>query len=244
MAAGDLDRWKEATAFSRQISIRNRIVSQKLPFPEALFNDPLGAPGLEGLFSLGVLSTGETATSTYYGKANFGGTVDAVTDNLIVLHFLREEGTWRFDTLRVIKTGGDAEILLKIRNSDFSFLQGEEFQPADSLPPVPQPVERPDYVAEAWIDATGYELVLEVNGRLTGRFPNARGAELVIGGLNRGQNSVRIRARRLPEAAAENPRVEVAIYAAGDPSDQAKRVYHFRPGATVPPETTETFVVN
>lgn len=244
MEAGDLAKWEKATALSRQIDVRNRIVSQKLPFPQALFEDEIGTPALDGLFSLGVLSTGETATSTYYGKANFGdGGEVAISDNMIVLHFLKEEGTWRFDTLRVVKLGADAGILLQIRNGDYSFLQGDEFRPASQLPPLTQPVETPDYVAEAWIDATGYELTLTVNGNLTGRFPNAKAAELIMGGLRRGQNRVTIEARPLPEAGVTDGKVEVAIYAAKDPAGQATRVFHFRPGNPVPPNVTETFVV-
>ncbi|MDF1850200.1 MAG: hypothetical protein P1U85_05145 [Verrucomicrobiales bacterium] len=244
MDSQDLKRWEQATALSRQIDIRNRIVSQKLPFPQALFEDPIGAPPLGGLFALGVLSTGETATSTYFGKANFGEAPGAaITDNMIVLHFLKEEGSWRFDTLRVVKMGADSGILLQIRNRDYSFLQSAEFQPAPQLPPLPQPVETPDFVAEAWIDATGYELTLTVNGIKTGTFPNMKGAELLIGGLKKGQNQVTITSRHLPEAQAGAGRVEVAIYAARDASGKASRVFHYLPGADVLPSVSETFVV-
>ena len=245
MDSADLKTWEEATAFSRQIETRNRIVSQKLPFPQALFDDPIEAPSLGGLIPLGVLSTGETATSTYFGKANFGDEPGvAVSDNLLVLHFLREEGKWKFDNLRIVKLGGDGEILLQIRNSDFSFLRGDEFQPAPFLPPLPQPVDAPAFVAEAWIDATGYEVKITVNGHLTGTFKNVKVTELVMGGAKRGGNLVKIESRLLAEAGGTGaPKVEVAIYAAEDPAGQAQRVYHFRPGATVPAAVSDSFAV-
>ena len=44
MDGGDLGLWEQTTAFSRQIETRNRIVSQKLIFPQALFEDPVAAP--------------------------------------------------------------------------------------------------------------------------------------------------------------------------------------------------------
>jgi len=243
MAAGDLKTWERTTAFSRQIETRNRIVSQKQPFPRALFDDPVEAPSLGGLIPLGVLSTGETATSTYFGKANFGDEPGvAVSDNLLVLHFLKEDGRWKFDNLRVVKIGNDGEILLQIRNSDFSFLRGEEFQPAPFLPPVPQPVAVPDLIAEAWIDATGYEVKITVNGHLTGTFKNIKASELVMGGVKRGQNQIRIESKLIEGApSGASPKVEVALYATEDPAGQASRVYHFKPGASIAPVVTESF---
>ena len=242
--AADLGKWEEATAFSRQIETRNRILSQKLPFPQALFDDPVEAPSLGGLISLGVLSTGETATSTYFGKANFGSEPGvAITDNLLVLHFLKEEGRWKFDSLRVVKIGNDGELLLQIRNRDFSFLQGQEFQPAAQLPPVPQPVEMPEMIAEVWIDATGYEVKVTVNGHPSGTFSNIKAPDLVMGGVHRGQNSIKIETRLLENTTGTSPSVEVAIYAAKDPAGQAQRVYHYRPGASVVPLVNENFNV-
>ncbi len=241
MDAGNLALWEENTAFSRQIETRNRIVSQKLPFPQALFEDPVAAPSLGGLVSLGVLSTGETATSTYFGRADFGTEPGmAISDNLLVLHFLREEGRWKFDTLRIVKIGQDAELRLQIRNGDFSFLGGDEFQPAPALPPVPQPVEAPAYVAEAWVDATGYEVKVTVNGHLVGDFRNIKMTELVMGGLRRGENRVRIESRLLGGGSSP-AKVEVGIYAAEDPAGEASRVFHFRPGADVAAVHEETF---
>lgn len=246
MDTGDLASWEQTTAFSRQIEIRNRIISQKQSFPQALFDDPVAAPLLSGLIALGVLSTGDTATSTYFGKADFGDEPGmAVSDNLLVLHFLREEGKWKFDNLRIVKIGNDGEILLQIRNSDFSFLRGDEFQPAPFLPPVPQPVVSPAFVAEAWIDATGHEVKITVNDHLTGTFRNVKTSELVMGGAKLGGNQIRIETKVLDEtnSGGATPKVEVAIYAAADPTGEAQRVYHFKPGAVVPPVVTESFVV-
>lgn len=243
MASGDLEKWERVTAYSRQIETRNRIVSQKIPFPQAMFEDPIQPPSLEGMVSLGVYSTGVTASSTYYGKANFGGGPTEVSDNLLVLHFLREEGSWRFDNLRVVKIGNNADLLLQIRNADFSFLTGIEFQPVPQLPAVPQPVNTPEYIAEAWINATGYEISITVNGHLTGKFSNVKVTELVMGGLKKGQNSVTITTRRLEVTDGNPPKVEVAIYAAKGPGEPANRMYHFRPQGDIPPEVRANFIV-
>ncbi len=241
MAAENIPAWEKVTALSRQMEIRNRIVSQKLPFPEALLEDPVQAPSLNGLIALGVFSTGSTATSTYFGKANFGEGQTAVTDNLLVLHFLREEGIWKFDNVRVVKIGNDGDILLKIRNSDFSFLKGEEFLPAKTLPPLPQPASAPDYIAEVWITSAGYESEVRVNGFLAGKLSNSSGKDLVIGGVRRGVNSIEIKTKRLPVGEEIAPRLEVAIYAAAGPGEKANRVFHFPSTDAVQPLIRQNF---
>ena len=243
MIAGNLEQWEKFTAYSRQIETRNRIVSQKAPFPQALFEDPIQPPSLGGMVALGVYSTGVTATSTYYGKANFGGGPEAVRENLLVLHFLREDGKWKFDNLRVVKLGGDADLLLKIRNSDFSFLADMEFQPLAELPPVPQPVKQPEFIAEAWIDSTGYNVTITVNGHRTGKFTNVKVTELVNGGLRTGVNTIEIKTERLEEIDGKTPKVEVAIYAAKEPGKPANRMFHFKPTGAIPPVTNSNFEV-
>lgn len=242
MSAGDLSRWEQVTAFSRQQEIRNRIVSQKLPFPAALFDDPAQAPTLGGMISLGVLSTGFSATSTYFGKPNFGNASGAaIADNLLVLHFLKEEGSWKFDNLRIVRIGNDGEILLQIRNTDFSFLKGNEFQPASALPPIPQPVNTPELIAEAWVDASGFEVKIYVNNHLTGTFANMKTTELVIGGLRKGTNTVRIESKRLNESPSGLFKVEVGLYAAKDAESPADRVFHYRPGDNPEPSYQQGF---
>ncbi|MEC5125585.1 hypothetical protein VSU19_02395 [Verrucomicrobiales bacterium BCK34] len=244
MTTGDIKKWEATTAFSRQREIENRIISQRLPFPQTLFDDPMDSPQLGGLVSLGVLSNGFAATSTYFGRANFGNaTGTEIPDNLLVLHFLKEDGIWKFDNLRLVRIGDDGEILLQIRNTDFSFLNGAEFQPAEQLPPIEQPVTTPDMIAEAWIDATGYEVKVYVNNRLTGTFSNLKITELVNGGVNKGQNLIRIESKPLPESSGGAPKVEVAIYAAADAESQANRVFHYRPAGTPEASVTHGFDV-
>ncbi|MDF1741531.1 MAG: hypothetical protein P1U86_20380 [Verrucomicrobiales bacterium] len=244
MTTGDIKKWEATTAFSRQREIENRIISQRLPFPQTLFEDPMDSPQLGGLVSLGVLSNGFAATSTYFGRANFGNaTGTEIPDNLLVLHFLKEDGIWKFDNLRLVRIGDDGEILLQIRNTDFSFLNGAEFQPAEQLPPIEQPVTTPDMIAEAWIDATGYEVKVYVNNRLTGTFSNLKITELVNGGVNKGQNLIRIESKPLPESSGGTPKVEVAIYAAADAESQANRVFHYRPAGAPEASVTHGFDV-
>ena len=71
ISTGNLTEWENSTALSRQFDTRNRIVSQKLPFPHALFEDPVAAPSLSGLIALGVLSTGENGHLHLFWKGRF-----------------------------------------------------------------------------------------------------------------------------------------------------------------------------
>jgi len=243
VSSKDLAAWEQVTALSRQVAIRNRIVSEKAPFPRAFFEDPVQAPPLGGLVPLGCFSRGETATAIYFGKADFGLDVDSsqITENLIVLEFIKDEGIWKFDKLRVVKIGTDGEVLLKIRNQDFSFLKGEEFQPPLAPPPVPQLVSQPDYIAELWITAIGYEVEVRVNGNLSAKIANNSGKELVIGGLRRGQNSIEIKSTALASLKGKSrPKVEVAIYAQFA-KDNIRRVYHYLPGKEVDPVEKANF---
>lgn len=242
MEEGDLEKWKATTAFSRQIETQNRIISQRLPFPDVLFEDPVESPSLAGLIAMGVLSTPETATSTYFGNANFGGDGPAAgAENMLVLHFLREDGVWKFDNLRLVKIGNDGEILLQIKNGDFSFLQGEEFQPLPQLPPLPQPVSEPEFLAKAWIDSTGYETTIIINGISMGKYTNVKTTELILGGVRSGGNTIEIQVSPSSQPVQGAPKVEVAVYAAKGAEDKANRVFHFKPGADVPASVRETF---
>ena len=159
-----------------------------------------------------------------------------------MLHFIREEGAWKFDNLRVVKLGNDGEILLQIRNQDFSFLKGEEFLPERQLPPLPPQVSQPDYIAEIWITSLGYEAEVSVNGVLSGKISDSSGKDLVIGGIRKGENSIQIKAKRIPEATQVTPRFEVAIYAAAGPGEKANRVFHLPASNTVEPLIQQKFL--
>lgn len=237
----DFEAWKQVTAQSRQGEIRNRIVSQRLSYPQALFDSPISAPALEGLLHVGTLVRGDTASSVYFGKADFGiSDPTAVRDNFIVLRFVREFDVWKYDNLRVVKFGDDAEVLLKIRNNDLSFLQSPEFLPDAEVPPIPGPVQAPEYLAEVWITAIGYEVTITVNARHTSVLANDQGRELIIGGLDKGSNRVAVEVKEIPFEGGTPRHLEIGIYGAKQAADKAERYYHFRSSPESPPENYET----
>ncbi len=236
MARRDLRAWEAAVPMYRRMETRNRIVSEKQPFPEALFDSPMEAPPLSNLIALDVKTRRVTASAIYFGKADFGISDPAQVKNVfLVLRFLKEDGTWFFDNIRIVRVGENTEILHQIRIGDLSFLDGEEFQPLGSVPPVAQPAKTPDLMAEAWVTSLGYETEIWINGIRLGKIGNNSGRELVMGGVNRGQNLISIETRQIPPPDGVSPRLEIAIYAAANAGEPAERVFHFGPRDKVEP---------
>lgn len=228
MLQKDLNAWGRTVARYRQLETRNRIVSQKQPFPQSMFGD-IAPPSLRNLIFLTVLTRRDTASAVYFGKADFGiGDASQIKNNLLVLRYLKEGGQWRFDNIRVVTLGNDTSILHDIRLQKFDFLKGEEFQPLDSIPHIPQPVPSPEMMGEVWITSVGYETEIWVNGHRTGKITNSQGKELVMGGIRRGNNQIVLRVRKKDIGSAV-PKFEAAIYAAEEPGKPAKRIFHFKP---------------
>lgn len=232
MLRSDVGAWEKTVAKYRRLETRNRIVSQKQPFPQAMFGG-IAPPPLQNLIFLTVLTRRDTASAIYFGKADFGvGDPSQVKNNLLVLRYLKEEGQWKFDNMRIVTLGNDVSILHSIRLQEFDFLKGEEFQPLGEIPHIPQPVPTPEMMAEVWATSVGYETEIWVNGHRTGKISNNQGRELVMGGVRRGSNQIvlRIRKKDIGSAAAK---LEVAIYAADGAGKPAKRIFHYKPTEAV-----------
>ncbi len=246
MVQKDFQAWQGATASTRQMQTRNRIVSQRLPYPAALFAIAVQAPALSQLVLLDIFAKGDTANAIYFGKPDFGlGTNQAVSDNFLVLKFIRETGQWKFDNLRIIKFGNDPDLLLQIRNQDFSFLQNPTFQPTGVVPPVPKAVGAPAYLAELWIAANGFDVTVNINkGNHRSHIKNDDGRDLVIGGLVKGQNTISLLIKPVPTESSLPKRLEIGIYATEAADQPAKRVFHYAPDPTkVPPSYSVNMTV-
>ncbi len=238
MQAKNYGAWTSATAAYRQAEIRNRIISQKQLFPDAMFEVPLSAPQLAQLNMIDIFVKGPTATAVYFGKLDFGTGGDGNNpDSFLVLRFAGEGDAWKFDNMRVIKFGPGSDLLQKIRQGDFGFLQDPEFQPSGVVPPVAAPVSVPSFLAELWVSAIGYEATVTINGQHSNTVVNNTGRDLVIGGLNRGDNRIGFTIKPDPNADPSIPkRLEVAVYAAGNEASPAERVYHYRGDPNAMPE--------
>ena len=64
--------WKRYTSTTKQIKVRNRIWSERRPFPQTVFASPIAPPDIGKLQGMRVRAQGRTAKSTYFGKVDFG----------------------------------------------------------------------------------------------------------------------------------------------------------------------------
>src|SRR5690606_11134635 len=72
MVRGDVSAWQRLTAPHRQMEVRNRLLSEKRPFPASVFKLPAPPPTLDGLKLIHVSQRGATAKAAWFGKVDFG----------------------------------------------------------------------------------------------------------------------------------------------------------------------------
>ena len=194
----DYATWQRATATYRRVEVRNRIVSEKRPFPKALFDLPAAPPALAGLKFLEAVQNGPTAKASYFGKIDFsvGGNP---TDNLLVLSFVAEAGRWLYDRADFVNLEGLKEVRQELAAGDLKYLkETPEAQPSGKVPETPIQANPAKYIAKVYVFSPGREVKVQVNKISRHRFANAKEAEIVIGGAVDGSNEVQYAITKLP----------------------------------------------
>ncbi len=115
----DAATWQRVTAEHRRAEVRNRIVSEKRPFPAAVFDLPAPPPTLTGLQFLDAKKNGATAKSAYFGKVDFGVGGEP-TDNLLVLSFIRGAGGWLYDKADFVNLAALPDVRAELAGGDLS----------------------------------------------------------------------------------------------------------------------------
>jgi hypothetical protein len=195
MVSKDIRAWQAATARHRQVSVRNRIVSERRPFPQALFDLPAAPPALKGLRAVQVMQNGATARSVYFGKIDFnvGG---QPSENLLVVSFVNEGGRWKYDTADFVNLGGLPEVRKELLAGNANYVaETREFRPDGRVPPTPPAVPQAKYIAKVYVFCPGREVQVQVNKISRHRFVNAKEAEIVLGGARDGANEVQYTVR-------------------------------------------------
>ena len=194
----DAAAWQRVTASHRRIEVKNRITSQKVPFPASLFNLPAPPPALKGLTFLEAKQNGPTATAAYFGKIDFGVGGNP-TENLLVLAFVTENGDWLYDRADFVNLEALPEVRRELAAGDLKYLkETPEAQPSGKMPPLPLEAPPTKYIAKVYVFSQGREVKVQINKISQHRFANTKEAEIVIGGALDGPNEVQYAISKLP----------------------------------------------
>ncbi|MEX1049671.1 MAG: hypothetical protein WED15_09090 [Akkermansiaceae bacterium] len=197
MIRRDAPAWQRTTAEHRRVEVRNRIVSEKLPFPGALFDLPAPPPALQGLTFLEAKQNGATAKAAYFGKIDFG-IGGAPSENLLVLSFIRGGGGWLYDRADFVNLAALPAVRNELAAGNLSYLkETPEAQPSGIVPPTPIAARSAKYIAKVYVFCPGREVQVQVNKISRHRFANAKEAEVVIGGAVDGPNEVQFSVKPL-----------------------------------------------
>ena len=204
-------RWGQTTSTRRKVEMRNRIFSERRPFPGSLFALPTAPPDLRGLTPVRMETKGPTAKAVYFGKVDFG-VGGQPTDNLLVLSFVQESG-WKYDGADYINLMALPEVRDALAKKDYSSLNKPEFRPDGAAPSVPAiqlngPVP---YIAKVYCFSPGREVTVQVNRRSRHVVANNKAAEVVIGGANPGVNQVEYSIKSLPGSTGDEP-LAIRVY--------------------------------
>jgi hypothetical protein len=242
----DAGAWQNATAEHRVMEVRNRIVSEQLPYPAAVFDLPAAPPSLAGLRFLEATRNGPTAKASYFGRIDFG-VGGAPTDNLLVLSFVQGRGGWRYDKADFVNLSALPDVRRELAAGDLKYLQETpEARPNGVVPPTPLAVGPAPYIAKVYVFCPGREVQVQVNKVSRHRFANAQEAEVVIGGARNGMNEVQFSVKPLENSTGKEA-MAIRVYLMSTIEGvMPVKIWEYlvQEGDPVKPFGTENFVVD
>ncbi len=241
----DISAWQQTTASYRQLQTRNLIISQKQPFPEAMFAIPIKPPETTTLRLLESEVNGDTAHLVYFGKVDVG-LVDAaeIPECILVLKFVREANTWKFDTTRMMNLANAPEVLASLKSGGgASFLSEPTFTPSGIVPPTAKPCPQPDRIGVLRIVSFGYETQASVNGFEIASVQDNAEEHIVIGGLKNGENPLTLNITPLPIPEGEERVLEIdALVLTGSEKKPTYHVFSWKPDKHPAPENAKLVI--
>ncbi len=196
----DAGAWERATAEHRRAEVRNRLVSEKRPFPAAVFQLPAPPPRIDNLLLLDAPRSGPTAKAAFFGKIDFGVGGEPA-DNLLVLSFVNSGGRWLYDKADFINLAALPDVRAELAKGDIRYLwETPDARPSGSIPPTPALVPPARIIAKVYAFCPGREMRVQVNRISRHRFANAKEAEVVLGGAYEGDNQVQFALKKLDGA--------------------------------------------
>ena len=209
---GDESAWRRSTSESRQMRVRNLIISERGDFPRDFFKSAQSAPQLENFRYVGTLGGcgGKTLAATYIGKMQLGNAEPR--ENAFVLLLVEEGGRWKLDQTRFFDLSRIPAVLKRLQAQDLSVLREQDgFHPYDRLPAVPAACRAPELIGKVFVDCPGRVVEMRINGISVHDFEDERRADTISGGLKRGANTITYTIRN-SDTAPERPRLGIGIF--------------------------------
>jgi hypothetical protein len=245
MVRKDAAAWQRNTAAHRQVEVRNRLASEKRAFPAALFDLPAPPPSLDGLKLIHLSLRGATAKAAFFGKINFGIGGEP-TENVMVLSFVNSGG-WKYDRADFVNLAALPEVRKELAAGNLKYVaETPEFQAGGVVPPTPAVVPRAKYIAKVYVFCPGREVQVQVNQISRHRFANAKEAEVVLGGVKDGPNTITYTAKGL-EGGTGKEALAVRVYLMSEiAGTQPLKAYEYqvREGEAVRALGTATFNID
>lgn len=211
MVRKDFAKWQGVTASHRQIAIQNRLHSERRPIPAALFALPAAPPDTRQLRMLDVKVNGVTAKAIFYGAVDFEVGVKP-PNNLLVLSFVNERGSWRYDTADFVNLAALPDVREELEKGDLRHLNSPEFAPTGKveqpLVRLPGPVK---YIAKTYVYCPGREVQVQVNKVSRHLYQNTKDSEVIVGGARDGRNEVQYAIKALPGGQGTEP-MTIRVY--------------------------------
>lgn len=245
MIRKDVPAWQRTTAAHRQAEIRNRLVSEKRPYPAGIFELPAPPPSLDGLKMIHLSQRGATAKAAFFGKINFGVGGEP-TENILVLSFVNS-GAWKYDRAEFVNLAALPEVRRELLAGDLKYVaETPDFQASGVVPPTPPAVPAAKYIAKVYVFCPGREVQVQVNQFSRHRFANAKEAEVVLGGAKDGANNVTYTVKGL-EGGTGKEALAIRVYLMSEIKDtQPVKAFEYRvdEGGAVKPFGTGSFTVD
>ncbi|WP_395748152.1 hypothetical protein [Prosthecobacter sp.] len=213
MLRKDANAWASSISLYRQTVIRNSVVSERLPFPDAVFASEVQPPVLNGLRLLEAQAAGDTAHLVYFGKVDLGQDKELVKENLLKLKFFREKGVWKYDSNRISRLDGAPDVLKELRAGKRpDFLDSPEYTPPGSVPTLPPLCRVPDFKAGYKLQSFGYETTITMNGTKYDPAVDALDQQILIGGLVKGHNEITLNIKPVQRPEGEKASLKLRVY--------------------------------
>lgn len=191
MIRGNEQAWRSSTCKSRQMKVRNLIISQRGRFPRDFFSEIQEAPNIDNFVYVGSLlgCKGNTMACTYVGKLQLGD--GSPRENAYVIELVNEQGKWKLDQTRFFDLTQTPDVKKRLYNKDLNVLKEQDgFLPYKRIPAVPAACRAPELIGKVFVDCPGRNIEMTINGVSVHEFDDERRADIISGGLKRGANTI------------------------------------------------------